>query len=98
MRKTRILIVDDSVVIRRLLTDILSQDPEIELAGTAPNGRIALAKLPQLNPDIVTLDIEMPEMDGLQTLPELRKAYPKLPVIMFSTLTSRGAVATLDAL
>lgn len=98
MRKIRVLVVDDSVVIRRMLTDILSQDPEIELAGTAPNGRIALAKLPQLNPDIVTLDIEMPELDGLATLPELRKTYPKLPVIMFSTLTERGALATLDAL
>ncbi len=98
MRKIRVLVVDDSVVIRRLLTDVLSQDPEIELAGTAPNGRIALAKLPQINPDIVTLDIEMPELDGLGTLPELRKAYPKLPVIMFSTLTERGALATLDAL
>lgn len=98
MRKIRVLIVDDSVVIRRLLTDILSQDPEIEVAGTAPNGRIALSKLPQVNPDIVTLDVEMPELDGLGTLPELRKVYPKLPVIMFSTLTSRGATATLDAL
>jgi two-component system chemotaxis response regulator CheB len=98
MRKIRVLVVDDSVVIRRLLTDILSQDPEIEVAGTAPNGRIALAKLPQLAPDLVTLDIEMPEMDGLATLPELRKAYPKLPVIMFSTLTERGAGATLEAL
>lgn len=98
MRKIRVLIVDDSVVIRRLLTDILSQDPEIEVAGVAANGRIALAKLPQVNPDIVTLDIEMPELDGLGTLPELRKTYPKLPVIMFSTLTERGAAATLDAL
>lgn len=98
MRKIRVMVVDDSVVIRRLLTDILSQDPEIEVAGTAPNGRIALSKLPQLNPDLVTLDIEMPEMDGLATLPELRKAYPKLPVIMFSTLTERGAAATFDAL
>lgn len=98
MRKIRVLIVDDSVVIRRLLTDILSQDPEIEVAGTAPNGKIALAKLPQINPDLVTLDIEMPELDGLNTLPELRKAYPKLPVIMFSTLTERGALATLEAL
>ena len=98
MRKIRVLIVDDSVVIRRLLTDILSQDPEIEVAGTAPNGKIALAKLPQINPDLVTLDIEMPELDGLATLPQLRKAYPKLPVIMFSTLTERGADATLEAL
>jgi two-component system, chemotaxis family, protein-glutamate methylesterase/glutaminase len=98
MKKIRVLVVDDSVVIRRLLTDILSQDPEIELAGTASNGRLALAKLSQLNPDLVTLDIEMPEMDGLETLPALRKIYPKLPVIMFSTLTSRGATSTLDAL
>lgn len=98
MKKIRVLVVDDSVVIRRLLTDILSQDPEIEICGIASNGRLALAKLPQLNPDIVTLDIEMPELDGLSTLPLLRKDYPKLPVIMFSTLTERGAVATLDAL
>ena len=98
MNKIRVMIVDDSVVIRRMLTDILSQEPGIEVAGSAPNGRIALAKLSQINPDLVTLDIEMPEMDGLETLPELRKLYPKLPVIMFSTLTERGAVATLDAL
>jgi two-component system, chemotaxis family, protein-glutamate methylesterase/glutaminase len=98
MAKIRVLVVDDSVVIRRLLTEILAQDPHIEVVGTAPNGRIALAKLPQLNPDLITLDIEMPEMDGLEMLPELRKAYPKLPVIMFSTLTDRGAVSTLDAL
>lgn len=98
MRKIRVLIVDDSVVIRRLLTDILNEDPDIEVAGTAPNGKIALAKLSQINPDIVTLDIEMPELDGLGTLPELRKVYPKLPVIMFSTLTERGAAATLEAL
>ena len=98
MKKIRVLIVDDSVVIRRLLSDILGQEPDIEVAGTAPNGRIALAKLPQINPDLVTLDVEMPELDGLETLRELRKTYPKLPVIMFSTLTSRGAAETLDAL
>ncbi len=96
--KIRVLVVDDSVVIRRLLTDILRADEEIDVVGTAPNGRIALAKLPQLNPDLVTLDIEMPELDGLSTLPELRRQYPRLPVIMFSTLTERGAVATLEAL
>ncbi len=98
MPKIRVLVVDDSIVIRRLLTEVLSQDPDIELAGTAPNGRIALAKLPQLNPDLVTLDIEMPDLSGIDTLPLLRQAYPKLPVIMFSTLTERGALATLDAL
>lgn len=98
MRKIRVLIVDDSVVIRRLLSDILAQEADIEVAGVASNGKLALAKLPQINPDLVTLDIEMPELDGLETLVELRKTYPKLPVVMFSTLTERGAVATLDAL
>jgi two-component system chemotaxis response regulator CheB len=81
MKKIRVLIVDDSVVIRRLLTNILGDDPDIEVVGIASNGRTALARLPQLNPDIVTLDIEMPELDGLGTLTELRKSYPKLPVI-----------------
>ncbi|HEY6309022.1 MAG TPA: chemotaxis response regulator protein-glutamate methylesterase [Candidatus Angelobacter sp.] len=98
MRKIRILVVDDSVVIRRMVTDALGADPGLEVAGSAANGRIALSKIPQVNPDLVTLDIEMPEMDGLEALRELRKTYTKLPVIMFSTLTERGASATLDAL
>ena len=98
MPATRVLIVDDAVVVRRLVTDALLGDPEIEVVGAAANGRIALAKIPQVNPDILILDIEMPEMDGLQMLEELRVSYPGLPVIMFSMLTKRGAVATLDAL
>ena len=98
MRKIRGPIVYDSVVIRKLLTDILSADPAVEVVGTAANGRIALSKLSQVNPDLVTLDVEMPELNGLETLAALRKTYPKLPVIMFSTLTARGASATLDAL
>jgi two-component system, chemotaxis family, protein-glutamate methylesterase/glutaminase len=96
--KTRILIVDDSVVIRRVLTEELSAEAQFEVAGTAPNGKIALAKLTQINPDIVILDVEMPEMDGLETLPPLRKLFPRMPVIMFSSLTERGAMVTLDAL
>ena len=98
MRKIRVLVVDDALVVRRIVTDVLSADPDIEVVGTAANGRLALAKLEQLTPDLITLDIEMPELDGLETLVELRKNYPRLPVIMFSTLTERGAVATLDAL
>jgi two-component system chemotaxis response regulator CheB len=98
MPRFRILVVDDSVVYRRLVSEELSRDSELEVAGTAANGRIALAKLGQLNPDLVILDVAMPEMDGLETLRELRKTYPRLPVIMFSTLTERGAEATLDAL
>jgi two-component system, chemotaxis family, protein-glutamate methylesterase/glutaminase len=98
MAKIRVLIVDDSVVIRRLLTDCLAGDPEIEVVGTAPDGQIALAKIPQLNPDLVTLDVEMPVMDGLQTVAAIRKTWARLPVIMFSTLTERGGAATLEAL
>lgn len=98
MQKLRVLIVDDSTVIRRLLSEALSADPEIDVVGVAANGKIALAKLPQLNPDLITLDIEMPEMDGLETLTAVRAKYPKLPIIMFSTLTERGAQTTLEAL
>jgi two-component system chemotaxis response regulator CheB len=96
--KIRILVVDDAVVFRRLVAEELNADPALEVVGTAANGKIALARLPQVNPDIVILDVEMPELDGLATLREIRKAYPKLPVIMFSSLTERGAEATLDAL
>lgn len=98
MPKIRVLVVDDAVVFRRLLTEVLSSDPALEVVGTAPNGRIALARIPQVAPDVVILDVEMPEMDGLATLAELRRSYPRLPVIMFSALTERGALATLDAL
>jgi len=77
---------------------LLASDPEIVVAGAAGNGSQALARIPEVKPDLVTLDIEMPGMDGLETLVEIRKLYPKLPVIMFSTLTERGAAATLDAL
>lgn len=98
MATIRVLVVDDSVVIRRLLTTIIEEDPELEVAGIAQNGRIALQRIDQLDPDIVTLDVEMPELDGLGTLKEVRPKHPKLPVVMFSTLTARGASATLDAL
>jgi two-component system chemotaxis response regulator CheB len=98
MPRIRVLIVDDAVVIRRMITEALSSDPDIEVVGSAANGKIALQKIPQVNPDLITMDVEMPEMDGLETVRELRKTYPTLPVIMFSTLTMRGAGSTLDAL
>ena len=94
----RILVVDDSVVVRRMVSDVLASDPQLEIAGTAANGKIALAKIPQVNPDIVILDVEMPELDGIGTLVGIRKSQPALPVIMYSTLTERGAEATLEAL
>jgi two-component system chemotaxis response regulator CheB len=90
--------VDDAVVVRRLLAGLLAEDPAIEVVGVAANGRIALAKLPLLDPDVVVLDVEMPELDGLATLAEIRRQRPRLPVIMFSSLTERGAAATLEAL
>src|SRR5882762_8942279 len=98
MTPIRILVVDDSVVIRKLLADTLSADAALEVVGVAGDGQIALSKVALLKPDLVTLDVEMPVMDGLETLVALRKLYPKLPVIMFSSLTERGAAATLDAL
>lgn len=98
MPPIRVLIVDDSAVFRRAVAGELASDPAIEVAGTAANGRIALDKLTQVAPDLVVLDVEMPELDGLATLRELRKTHPKLPVIMFSAVTERGAAATLDAL
>jgi two-component system chemotaxis response regulator CheB len=96
--RIRVLVVDDSVVIRRLVTHALEEDPDIEVVGAASNGAIALQRIPQFDPDVITLDIEMPEMDGLEMLRALRPQYPHLRVIMFSTLTERGATATLQAL
>ena len=98
MNKIRVLIVDDSVVVRRLLSESLRADPAIDVVGIAPNGQLALARLPQLTPDLVTLDLEMPDMDGLATLKAIRAAYPALPVLMVSRYTQRLARATLDAL
>lgn len=98
MKKIRVLVVDDAVVVRSMVTAILKSDSQIEVVGVAANGKIALAKIEALKPDIVTLDIEMPEMNGLETLAELRKRRIRLPVIMFSTLTERGAATTLEAL
>src|ERR1700693_5352895 len=98
MPQIQIMIVDDSLVVRKVLTRVLSSDPDLAIAGWASNGRLALAKLQTLRPDIILLDIEMPEMNGLETIPGIRKILPRVPIIMFSTLTERGAEATLDAL
>jgi len=96
--KKKILIVDDAVVVRRTVADIVAADPDLEVSGTASNGRIALTKFAAQPPDLVLLDIEMPEMDGLETLVEMRKLDRRIPILMFSTLTDRGAEATLEAL
>lgn len=98
MPPIRVLVVDDTVVVRRLVAEVIGGAEGVEVVGTAAHGQLALTQIPIVKPDVVTLDVEMPVMDGLTTLAEIRKRWPKLPVIMFSTLTSRGASATLDAL
>ena len=96
--KIRVMAVDDSVVIRHLVQQALREDAELEFVGAEPNGVAALAQIPLLKPDVVVLDIEMPEMDGLETLRQIRKLHPRLRTIMFSTLTTRGASSTFEAL
>lgn len=96
--RTRILIVDDSAVIRSLLRTVVSADPGLEVAGTAADGESALATVESIHPDLILLDVEMPVMDGLITLRKLRARGHKMPVIMCSSLTQRGARVTIEAL
>jgi two-component system chemotaxis response regulator CheB len=96
-KRIRVLIIDDSAVMRHLLTEILSSDPGIEVVGSAPDPFVARDKIKALNPDVLTLDVEMPRMDGLAFLRNLMRLHP-MPVIMCSSLTQTGADVTLDAL
>ncbi len=98
MHKIRVLVVDDVAMVRRLVVDALSIDAEIQVVGVAENGREALEKIPVVHPDLLVLDYEMPEMDGLETLIEVRRNYPSIRVIIFSSHTRHGAKVTLDAL
>ena len=98
MKPIRILVVDDAVVARTVISEILGAEDGLEVVGTAPNGRIALTKIERLQPDLVTLDIDMPELDGMETLSRIRKEHPGVDVIMVSNLTQRGARVTVDAL
>lgn len=97
MKKIRVLIIDDSILIRKILTEIFNSSPDIEVVGSAANPYIARNMIKQLNPDVLTLDVEMPEMDGITFLRNLMRLRPT-PVVMISTLTEKGADVTLEAL
>jgi two-component system chemotaxis response regulator CheB len=97
MKKTKVLIVDDSLLIRQMFAKILSEDPEIEVVGSAEDPYEARDKIKSLNPDVITLDIEMPKMDGITFLKKIMTLRP-MPVVMVSSLTQKGADATIRAL
>lgn len=96
--KVRVLIVDDSAVMRKIIASALQKNPDIEVAGFANNGIQAIESIATCCPDVITLDIEMPEMDGLTALREIRKTHKYLPIIMFSSMTHQGAQAAVMAL
>jgi len=96
-QQIRVLIVDDSALVRKLLRDVISGDPSMEVVGTASNGVEAIRAVAELEPDVVTMDIHMPEMDGLTALEYIMRKHP-LPVVMLSALAQKGATATLKAL
>ena len=93
----RVLIVDDSGFFRRRISEILSSDPRLDVVGEAKNGIEAIEKTRELDPDIITMDIEMPSMDGITAVRKIMQQHP-VPILMFSSLTTEGAQATLDAL
>jgi two-component system, chemotaxis family, protein-glutamate methylesterase/glutaminase len=97
MSKIRVLVIDDSALVRQMLTEILNSDRSIEVIGTAPDPFIAREKIKRLNPDVLTLDVEMPGMDGITFLRNVMRLRP-MPVVMVSSLTERGAEVTLQAL
>ncbi len=96
-RKMRVIVIDDSALIRKLLSEIINSQPDMEVVGVAPDPLVAREMIRNLNPDVLTLDIEMPKMDGLEFLERLMRLRPT-PVVMVSTLTARGSEATLHAL
>ena len=96
-RPIKVLVVDDSAIVRKILAGQLDEHPEIEVVGTAPDPYIARRKILALHPDVITLDIEMPRMDGLTFLHKLMKHYP-MPVVVVSSLTEKGGQMALEAL
>jgi len=98
MEKLKALVIDDTIVYRKIVGDVLKSIPGVEVVGTANNGKIALSKITSLKPDLITLDIEMPEVNGIEVLQELHKSPTPPVVIMLSTLTQQGSEMTIKAL
>src|SRR5512135_727611 len=96
-KRIKVLVVDDSALVREILAKGLATDPNLEVVGTAPDPYVARDKIVELRPDVLTLDVEMPKMDGVEFLRKLMPQYP-IPVVMVSALTERGKKITLDAL
>ena len=97
MKNIKVVIVDDSALIRSILTEIINSQPGLEVVGAAPNPLVARELIKQTNPDVLTLDVEMPKMDGLDFLERLMRLRP-MPVVMISSLTERGSEITMRAL
>ncbi len=98
MNRLRVLIVDDTILYRKIVGDVLSDIPGVEVVGTANNGKIAMNKIVSLKPDLITLDIEMPEMNGIEVLEQIQEKTPYVGAIVLSTLTHEGGEMTIKAL
>jgi two-component system, chemotaxis family, protein-glutamate methylesterase/glutaminase len=97
-KKLRVLVVDDTIVYRTAVSNVMSEIPGVEVVGVAHNGKIAMSKIATLKPDLLTLDIEMPIMNGIEVLEEMQKSYPNIGAVMVSTLTTDGGLMTMKAL
>ena len=97
MNPIRVIVIDDSAFMRKVISDLLTSDPRIEVIATARNGQDGLEKIKQLNPDVVTLDIHMPVMDGITALKELMQSHPT-PVVMLSSATEDASIKTIQAI
>lgn len=98
MNKIRVLVVDDSALMRKIISDMINEENDLEVIDTAKNGEDLLEKLKKIEPDVITLDVEMPKMDGIEALVNIKKLYKDIPVIMLSSLSRKGAGLTMDCL
>ncbi len=98
MNKIKVLVVDDSALMRKIVSDMINEENDLEVIDTARNGEDLLEKLKRIKPNIITLDVEMPKMDGIEALINIKRIYKDIPVIMLSSLSKKGAGLTMDCL